>query len=108
VDAGDVGGRPDFSLSLFGESLVEDTPWLIRRAFFPFLEDEEEVDMDEFLPCDDVEPATEVEDKLRPELSFGDFDGDEAAVVSSSSVECSGFELGRGLKAGIVLIAFLF
>lgn len=104
VEAGDDG---DFSL--FGESFVDDeeTPWLILRAFFPFFDDEEDVDMEEFLPCDD-EPASGVEDKLRPELSFGDFEGEETAVVSSSSVECSGFELGSGLKAGIVLIAFLF
>ena len=46
--------------------------------------------------------------EFSPELSFGDFDGDKASLFSSSSLLWFGFELGRGLKAGIVLIAFLF
>ena len=115
VEAGEAGSGATvaFSLSLLGDPVVEDeeTPWLFLRPFFPFLEDDDDVDMDEFRPCV-VEPAAGVavddDDEFSPEFSFGDFDGEKASVWASSSLLSTAVALGRGLKAGIVLIAFLF
>ena len=113
ADAGEADSGADFSLSLLGDPVVEEeeTPWLFLRPFFPFFEDDDDVDMDEFRPCV-VEPAAagvaaDV-DEFTPELSFGDFDGDKASALPSSSLLSTAAALGRGLNAGIVLIAFLF
>jgi hypothetical protein len=70
------------------------------------LDDDDDVDMEEFRPCVD-RPAAGPEE-LSPGLSLGDFEGEDKAAVSSSSLLLSAAELGCGLKAGMVLMAFLF
>jgi hypothetical protein len=73
AEAGDAGGSEGgggggpFSPSLFGDPLVDEVtpPRLFDlRPFFPFFEDEEEVDIDEFRPWEDDPPAAAVAEEV--------------------------------------------